>query len=322
IINLIPSSDPYVLTQDNLPQLYWRFCDNSSSLSELFNNLMVTSFTDFSNNISGEYHYANTSHGAVNLRIDYVLADLGSGFYYWGSPNMAKITNIFYGSGSYGLVAEASNIVLLEKNYTGPLKYYNPIFEYINPDYFSTWTPVQWINNMITITNYTSKGFINPWKGPWDLALPPGTYKIDFKLMTTNISKNNKISLWISGYDPNFRYFNMTTITGQNFSGAYQWTNISMEIKIDNFTAGIMFQGIDPNWNGTLFFNGVTIKQIAPPSQKISNNTTNRTSQNINNSFIISNSNLFSQNSINFANVRIVYKNSNIFLWRYSNHIF
>jgi hypothetical protein len=46
--------------------------------------------------------------------------------------SMYDLVNRLYGSGEYGLVAEASGIVLLKKNYTGQIEYYAPMKENFN----------------------------------------------------------------------------------------------------------------------------------------------------------------------------------------------
>ncbi len=48
-----------------------------------------------------------------------------------GLNSMYNITYLFYGSGEYGILAEADGFVLLKLNYTGPIVYYVPLIKYI-----------------------------------------------------------------------------------------------------------------------------------------------------------------------------------------------
>ncbi len=109
IMSLIPENST-ILAQSNLP----------SPVPELSTDYKII----FSNNLTVDNHYWNN----VNCRIDYVLADLNSSSYTAGSPSMYNFTNLFYGSGNYGILAEASSIALLERNYTGPILYYRPTY--------------------------------------------------------------------------------------------------------------------------------------------------------------------------------------------------
>ena len=73
-------------------------------------------------NITADNHYINTSSGPTNVRIDYVLADLNSPLYLFKTPSMYDFMSVLYGSEKYGIVGETSGFVLLERNYTDPIK--------------------------------------------------------------------------------------------------------------------------------------------------------------------------------------------------------
>ena len=55
-------------------------------------------------------------------------------------------------------------------------------------------------------------------------------------------------------------------ITGNNFTAVNHWTNISTTIYVNNTYASLQFRGIDTHWIGTIYFRGVTVDEISPPS--------------------------------------------------------
>ncbi|MEM5784828.1 MAG: DUF2079 domain-containing protein, partial [Candidatus Aenigmatarchaeota archaeon] len=231
IISLIPKDDPYVIIDDNLPQvLPWIQLNNSP--------LLVPPTT-----LTYNFSYKSYTGQWIKPRIDYVIAYVYGGGYHWtlNSPynlTMYDIVNKLYGSGEYGLVAEASGIVLLERNYTGPMKFYYPSNAYYSANVLNTGSPFYRNDNMICVSNYTTpKGqWSQAWGGPF-AYLVPGEYNVTFQLRTTNTSKNNNIDLIVSYYPSNNKLttLNSTIITGLNFSEPNKWVNISMNIFINNF---------------------------------------------------------------------------------------
>jgi hypothetical protein len=180
---------------------------------------------------------------------------------------MYDLVNRLYGSGEYGLVAEASGIVLLERNYTGPMKYYYPDNRYYSASNYFSNSPFYGNNGLICVTNYTTpKGqWSQAWGGPL-IYLAPGYYNVTFELSTTNTSANNNIDLIVSYYPENnmLTTLNSTVIKGSDFSKPDQWINVSLNIFISNFAEKVEFRGDYMNWKGTLYFKGVMLKQISP----------------------------------------------------------
>ncbi|MEM0061390.1 MAG: DUF2079 domain-containing protein, partial [Fervidicoccaceae archaeon] len=178
VISLIPKNDPYVLVQYNLPQYY------PASLPYGFCFFNVAGFL-YNLTLEKHYYWAEAFHqdylifnlkkypSIINARIDYILADMYAFYSYtWpnypslpNSPSMYDFTHLFYGSGEYGIVAEASGIVLLEKNYTGPLKYYVPFYGYYPANEFSNAQFSKLINNEMVVTNVTEESLT--WHGPF-----------------------------------------------------------------------------------------------------------------------------------------------------------
>jgi uncharacterized membrane protein len=260
IISLIPKNDPYVVIDPNLPQILPR--------TQVENGPLLVPPASLAYNLS----YFSYSGKWEKARIDYVLAYINGSGYHWKNNypynmSMYDLVNTLYGSGEYGLVAEASGIVLLERNYTGPMKYYYPDNRYYSASNYFSNSPFYGSNGLICVTNYTTpKGqWSQAWGGPF-IYLAPGYYNVTFELSTTNTSANNNIDLIVSYYPENnmLTTLNSTVITGSDFSKPGQWINVSLNIFISNFAKKVEFRGDYMNWNGTLYFKGVMLKQISP----------------------------------------------------------
>ena len=114
MMNLIPKNDPYVLYQDNMPQIIYR--DPTALTIYLF----------------GEpYNYTYFIDGKWTSNITYIIADpyvqwftlTGSGSY---SSNMYITLDHFISSGQYGILAEYNGLIMLKKGYTGKPVIYGP----------------------------------------------------------------------------------------------------------------------------------------------------------------------------------------------------
>jgi len=148
IIKLIPPNDPWVMTQNDIPEIYPR--PNIGWGFVLDNEL-------YPNNFTLRNHWVYIAQlGWVNTKIDYVIANPLLPGYWATRETMYNITSLFYGSGEYGILAEASGFVLLERNYTGPIVYYVPINEYYPASQFHTYSAAKMANGYIYVKNSNS----------------------------------------------------------------------------------------------------------------------------------------------------------------------
>jgi len=253
IISLILSNDPYVLTQNNLPEVYPR--------PLAYGMPLITGITNFTSNITATKIYINNSGKLIMPRIDYILSYLNSSWYLYGKPNMHNFNNILYSSGEYGILAEASGIVLLKKNYTGQIEYYAPMKENFNVNQLKA-GPISTLKNGIIYANNISSWQII-WYGPY-ITLPPGVFNITFQLETSNNSKNNVLTLDVSNNTGKSVLFSIY-VKGSEFSKINTWQNITITFNNTDFLNGVEFRGISSNWNGTIAIKGIYLKQVAPP---------------------------------------------------------
>ncbi|MCW1311537.1 MAG: DUF2079 domain-containing protein, partial [Candidatus Rehaiarchaeum fermentans] len=257
IVNMIPKNDPYVLTQNNIPEIYPR--------PLLYENTPITTFPYFFTNITVDTHYMRVASGHIyNVRIDYVLADIESPWYWVEShESMYNFTKLFYGSGEYGILAEAYPIVLLERDYTGPILYYVPFSEYFPYNEFILGSLTKTNNNYLYAQNISN--YVPVWYGPY-IYLGPGKYNITFQLETSNNSLSNTLKLDVSA-NSGQTILASQKINGSNFTVENKWTNITLSINVSNFIQKVEFRGFSSHWNGTIALKGVYVKQVAPSSR-------------------------------------------------------
>ncbi len=240
IIDLIPKGSS-VLIQDNMPQL----C------------------------IGYNWTLPDSWHRGIYPQ--YVIEDPYSFFLtnpsLYGTPQNLTMMNVFnylYTTGKYGIVAEESGIILLERNFTGPMEYYIPYYGNFSPDSMML-NNASRSGNIITAENdFTKQGQWNQvWGGPF-INLAPGNYRAVFRIMTDNSSSSNSIILLVS------HHINSTavTISSMTLNGSSlktnTWENVSIYFHVGVLESSVEFRGDSPEWGGTLFFGGVTVQQVSP----------------------------------------------------------
>ena len=250
LVSLVPNNASNVLIQNGLPQLLPR--------PEYHGSLLIPA-TSIGYNLS----FRNGTGQWEKINPQYIVA-YTSGFYFTYRPaypyniSMAEIVAELTAKSSYGIVGEASNMFLIEKNYTGPVKYYVP-YEYSYPKFQFYYPPtVQGNGSKIIARDPSNNSFA--WYGPYT-TLVPGTYKITYYLQTSNTSSSNRLSLDVAARGGTLN-LGEETINGTVLSNS-QITGITQTVTIKNFYSDIEFRGIVSHWNGTLTFTGVQVKQLS-----------------------------------------------------------
>ena len=263
IVKFIPQNDPYVLTQNNMIEVYPRaFLPNNLTGEGLvagFNGIGYNlTFQDIKDNqfplvLNGKTYY---------VKVDYILADVESYWCYYHSeyPSLAQLIDEIYPTGLYGIVASCNGLVLLERNYTGPVMLYSPVHYKLPATQFSIyWHAIRSDNSILVVdANRSSVDGIASWFGPYT-ALQPGTYRVTFYLETTDISKNNSILLDVSKWP--YELADME-INGSSFISVNKIQTFNLTFSTNMFFGGLEFRGIDAVWNGTLTFYGVKVEQL------------------------------------------------------------
>lgn len=153
-------------------------------------------------NLAGNLSYLSNSGKWIKASPQYVLGNPYSVMFTLSADSeynlsMFSLLQKLYNSGEYGILAEASGIVLLEKNYSGPMRYFVPI----NYTMFGTYLTAPGLSLLGDGPIYsksdsslkiTSSDYLN---GP--TFLPPGFYNISLYLNNLNVSGNDSIKLYL-----------------------------------------------------------------------------------------------------------------------------
>jgi uncharacterized membrane protein len=250
MVNLIPKNDPYILYQNNMPQIIYK--DPTALTIYLF----------------GEpYNYTYFIDGKWTNNVSYVIADpysswftvSGSGNY---SSNMYITLNHFISTGQYGILAEYDGLILLKKGYIGKPIIYGPenrIFTV--QDLYSGFTDR---NGNTSIYSSNLSGYQTLWYGPYTF-LQPGNYVLTLRLKASNVSSLNKFQLRYSYMlNPSSGVpidVELVNLTGKNLEYPDKWVNITLNIKAANFYDYVEFAGQSFDWSGNFSIGGISLKQ-------------------------------------------------------------
>ena len=197
-------------------------------------------------------------------KIQFIIANPYSPLFSMVYNNESYLDIVYsaYASGNYGILAEESGMLLLEKNYTGPIKYYEPFIAFYPSSIFYSPKTLNQFSNLPVIESNLTGG--EAWYGPYT-TLSPGNYSLSFELKTSSISHNNSIILDITAND-GATVLGVKNITGDAFADTNSWENITVNIYVNNTYNNVEFRGINAYWNGSLYFRGIKVKQISEPA--------------------------------------------------------
>jgi uncharacterized membrane protein len=250
LTNLIPRNDSYVFFQGNEPEVIL----HNPNIPITMDNFVF----GFPYNLSYELPNGSWTH-----RIDYVLADSNNILFTWYRDkytfnlSMYELIQKLYFSGNFGIMAEIGGFVLLKYNYTGPIVYYQPIYDSFPPSDLSTYNNSYRREGVISGINTTGEVL---WYGPFTF-LYPGTYTVTYLLSTSNNLSSNSITLWSGDYAEN-KYFFSAKVTGKNFSTENSLQFITFRFVLDNFYNDVEFGGYNAYWNGSLTLHSIIVRQI------------------------------------------------------------
>ena len=251
-VKLIPIKTPYVVIGDDEPTVL--------PLPQVNNApVLVTPYT-----LTYNLSYKQLNGLAYrNATINYVIGNPYGGMFTQGltSPynlSMYDLISKLYDSGNFGIVAEASGIILLERNYTGPLQYYVPINCTYGPAYMQA--PIILGNLPISEANYlltNNKPILvnNSLQLNGPMFLPPGEYNFSFSLstFTSNDLYQTNFSIQSSGFDQNFSA-NFTSMENKSFQ-------VNLKVRVPDMIENSRID-IVTRIGGPLFVNYLNVTQI------------------------------------------------------------
>ncbi len=255
--SLIPSTNPYVLLQNNMPELLPR------PLAYVPSSTPFNQFPLMPSSVSSSLNYGRLPNGTqIPATIDYVITDPYSDQYYYQylpapyNASMYYLVRELYSSGSYGILAEASGMVLLERGYTGSLMYYVPLDLNFTPGqlYVRGGT---FKGQVIEATNFS--GLI--WYGPYT-SLSPGNYSLTFWLYTTSSLPSNELQLQVTADQGGTKIVSMNVTGSQMQPDA--WTAITIPLNVTGFYGLVEFRGVSLQWSGSILLQTISLRQIGP----------------------------------------------------------
>ncbi len=169
--------------------------------------------------------------------------------------SMASIAEKLY-SMNYGVLAEAYDMVLLEKNYSGPPAYYKPTTVTWSSNQIVTLGKTFRYNNEIVDTN--AEG-IQVWYLPYNF-IPPGNYTMIIYLKQNMPSGSNLMSLAIFA-DNLTLLLNMHYISNDNVNTS--WTKVVYSFTVPKLYSNVEVFAYVYSWKGSIFLSNVTITQAS-----------------------------------------------------------
>lgn len=250
LISLIPTNSSSVLVQNNLPQLLPR---------PTINGTIIVPGLNVANNMTFETATGQWSPVHPQFILEYPFGDY---FNYLANPpyniSMYQIITKLYSKYNYGILGEASDMMLLEKGYTGPMKYYVPYTGTYAPHKFIVPSVSHIIAGKLVTNNNITNAFA--WYGPYT-TLVPGTYNITFSLESSVSEANNSLSLSVAA-NVGAVVLSERNVNGSNFKQDQKQTNISIRVEIDHLCSSVEFRGWINSWRGNLTLLGVKVQQI------------------------------------------------------------
>jgi uncharacterized membrane protein len=269
LTQLIPRDTPYVLFQNDMPELLPRplAYEQTPLITSLYDWLNLSNYDAAQNSFPLEL----TSGQVVGARIDYAIDNPYSNPYAYGFFDTGTLPNVsmyyfartLYGSGYYGIAGEEGGLTVFERGYDSPPELYEP---------YSAYFPATQLIDSATTRPSTQSNIssTNPapnqsvWYGPY-ATLSPGLYSINLSLLTTNNSPSNRMfvyATWDLGrilFGNGSLFFN-----GTDFPRTNTWTTVHMEIYLNNTYTGVQFAGYPLSWSGEIAIRSIQITQLAP----------------------------------------------------------
>lgn len=267
LVKLIPSSSPYVLFQLDMPELLPRPLPfNQTPLIPTYQDWLNVSVYDAVHNT---FPLKLANGQVVSVPIDFAIDNPygnvpnSNYFTYAWKPNisMYNFISVLFNSGKYGVLGEAGGMLLLERGYSGPTKYYEPYSASFSASQLCDGLTNECPSGLQAISGTVPVG-AHLWYGPYT-TLSPGTYRVTYTLMATNISPENHY--YLGGVADYGRVtFGGAVISGRNFTTSGQWTAISVVIHVNNTYVTVELPGWNEGWSGSVSIKRISVVQLAP----------------------------------------------------------
>lgn len=258
--NLIPKNASNVILQNNLPEGLPRPLISGDQIFVPGTNVLY--------NLSAQYPNGTW----FKLQPDYILDDP-----FYGNYGQFYSTSIFpynesmynfvhyFESKGYGVIGEASGMILLKKDYKGLLKYYIPFIHDFKVSEFTPLGQSKINNNKIVMKNISNSGNSSSltYYGP-DATLSPGLYNISFSLASSLILPNNTFDLVVRGGSGRVK-FAQVSINGTSFIAPNEVHKFIITAYLNNTYTNMEFLIQNLHWRGFLNLTNIEVRQMGPP---------------------------------------------------------
>ena len=261
VVSLIPQnvSANNILVQNNIPEIFPRI-DQYGLLPQ--NTLSGPLELDYNFNFFYNYTEILSNGTFIKVRPLYILADTQSYSYesldgpFPHNISIAMYVSHFLGDRRYGILAAADGIILLQKGYTGVIKYFVPLPTMYF--YSKDWQFFSGVaNSSSQIYNSSVPQAVS--RGPFN-SLPPGFYNATFCIFTDNNSVSNSFGVILSyNYDKPLYYIDFQGNVLKNDS----WNNVTVAFYLNNSYSNLNFELKSYTWEGgKISVKSLIIRQI------------------------------------------------------------
>ena len=251
LVHMIPSNDPYVLFQndmpellprpsvDNLPFLFTTYLSSNVTLGEVANN----TFPILASN--GHTRYTN---------VDYLIAYTQSAQYYLqfgsGESTLPQILSLMLDSGKYGILGEAKGFILVERDYSGIPRLYEPLI----------------LNKPFNATNVSGGATFHDLSSPKGsstiVTLVPGTYTVKFYISVSNNSALARVCGGL-GYSLGKSLSQTFCVPGSYFKTVNSQIAVTFNISVPNQESNTVFLISAFNFVGNITIYDVSLIQTS-----------------------------------------------------------
>jgi len=259
LLGLVPRSSPYLLMQNDmaiaLPRsLVYAQTPLTSSETKWVN---ATAW-DAQENRFGLQLFNGTT---VFAQIAYAIDNPQGPTFLAGASNttMFDFTRVLYGSGEYGVLGEASGMLLLERGYVGAPQMYVPYGQYVPASALHTWQTNQTSGTPVIERSNVTDGRV--WWGPF-ITLSPGNYTATMWLESSDVDAANSIEVQaVTNLGKNVLH--TESISGSQFQAADTWQPFTINFTLNNTYNEIEIATWNANWAGTIAIEGIGFDQTA-----------------------------------------------------------
>jgi hypothetical protein len=214
---------------------------------------------------------------STDASVDYILVDQTSQWYMWQQPSIfgersppGMYAQEVLENGTFGILASAKNILLLEKGYTGKPILFEPYVASFNYENLTLNSGSVREDQTSTSKHVFSNRFGDAkgmfWHGPY-VALPFGLYKVTFVMKVDNASQLNQsdraFAVDVSNASGTV-WLARKYVYGMNLRPNEGWFNVTMVFGLTAPAADVEFRGYAVTNRTNVYLDYLAVQQLSP----------------------------------------------------------